>query len=330
MKQSVNFPIYRGWLDDYGSLAELVAACTGLGLQGIEPIWGDTDYDGELPTGLTVGYHLLFWPDWLDFWLGDRAALDRKFGSRAVWTQYYGGEDRAALLRQYQADMERAAKLGAAYVVLHVSDVSIEEGYTYRWLHTNEAVIDAACELVNQLTADRDWPFDILLENQWWPGFTFTDPALTQRLLAGIHTPKKGLLLDTGHLLNTALDLADQRAGIAYIHEMLDAHGPLCREIKAVHLHQSLSGAYVRGHTGSLPAGLPVDYWARYAYSYDHVLQIDRHQPWTEPEIAGVLRRLGPQFLTHELSAASRTDRKRVLGIQLDTLRRGGLTADGE
>ena len=42
------------------------------------------------------------------------------------------------LLKQYQQDLERAASLNAEYVVFHVSDVSIEEGYTYRWLHSNQ------------------------------------------------------------------------------------------------------------------------------------------------------------------------------------------------
>ena len=34
--------------------------------------------------------------------------------------------------------------MGARYVVFHVSDVSVEEGFTYHWRHTHEEVIDAA------------------------------------------------------------------------------------------------------------------------------------------------------------------------------------------
>ncbi len=58
MKQSVNMPVYRGWLQEYGSLQDLQAACYGQGLQGIEPIWGDEAYAGPLPAGVAVGYQL--------------------------------------------------------------------------------------------------------------------------------------------------------------------------------------------------------------------------------------------------------------------------------
>ena len=42
-------------------------------------------------------------------------------------------------------------RLGAEYVVFHVSDVSMEECFTYRFSHTNNQVIDAALELINEL-----------------------------------------------------------------------------------------------------------------------------------------------------------------------------------
>lgn len=87
--------------------------------------------------------------------------------------------------------------LGAHYVVFHVSDVSLEEGYTYRWLHTNQEVIDAAVEVVNLILGEERWPFEFLVENQWWPGFTFTEPEETARLLEGIRFAGKGILLDT-------------------------------------------------------------------------------------------------------------------------------------
>ena len=56
---------------------------------------------------------------------------------------YYGGRTPETLVDLYRADLRRAAALDAAYVVFHVTDVSVEENYTYRWLHTNEEIIDA-------------------------------------------------------------------------------------------------------------------------------------------------------------------------------------------
>ena len=165
MKTSINFPLYQGCLAEYGTFDELLSACRALGCDGIEVIWGDTPCE-PLPDRV-LGYHLTFWPDWLDFWLGDEAALLRKFGTRAAWEAHYGVAGRKDMLAQYRQDLERAEQLGAEYVVFHVSDVSIEEGYTYRWFHTDEEVIDAACELINELTADRPQSFAFLVENQW-------------------------------------------------------------------------------------------------------------------------------------------------------------------
>ena len=120
-----------------------------------------------MPAELILGYHLIFYPDWLDFYRDDRAALKQKFGSLEVTASFYGGLGPDTLLEQYRADLRRAVNLGARYVVFHVSDVSLEEGYTYRWLHTNQEVIDAAVEVVNLILGEERWPFEFLVENQW-------------------------------------------------------------------------------------------------------------------------------------------------------------------
>jgi len=197
--------------------------------------------------------------------------------------------------------------------VFHVSDVSIEEGYTYRWRHTSEEVIDAVVEIVNALLGGRADGFDFLLENLWWPGFTMTDPALTARLLEGIRYPKKGIMLDTGHLMNANRSLATEQDGIRYIHRMLDAHGSLCQYIRGLHLHQSLSGEYVRSHTGFLPPDLPQGCVEQYCVNYRHIQKIDQHRPWTIPEAASIVERLRPDYLTHELSADSPATRRRAI-----------------
>ena len=64
----------------------------------------------------------------------------------------------------------------------------------------------------------------------------------------------------------------------------------------------------MKAHTGALPPDLPEEHLARFGVSYGHILQIDRHQPWSCPEIASVVRRISPEFLVHELSAESRAE----------------------
>lgn len=326
MKQMMSLPLYSGSFAEYQGWEDLRAELSRLGCDGLEGVWGGEDFPPDLPAELVVGYHLTFYPDWLDFYRDDRPALIRKFGSLDTARRFYGGLGPETLLEQYRQDLDRAAALGAEYVVFHVSDVSLEEGYTYQWLHSSAEVIDGAVEVINTILAGRDWPFAFLVENQWWPGFTFTEPEDTARLLDGIRCPDKGILLDTGHLMNANTALSTQEEGAAYINAMLDLHGSLAAAVRGVHLHQSLSGAYVGSNTGFLPQNLPKDYMERFGESYSHILRIDQHRPWSSPAILPVLERIAPQWLTHEISSRGRGARAEAVAEQTKLLQQGGLS----
>ncbi len=322
MLQLINLPLTVDLQREYGAPEGLEHFCAHCGCDGLELVWGGEDVPFAVPPLLPVGWHLTFYTDWLDFWNEDTAALNRKFGAPAVWQRIYGGATRDALLEHYRRDLNRAMQYRPRYVVYHVSDVSLEEGYTYCWEHSDEAVIDAAAEMINFLTDGMACDFVLLVENLQWAGFTFTRPEMTERLLSQIHYPDKGIMLDTGHLMCTNPNLKSQEEGVTYIHRMLTEHGTLCRFIRGIHLHQSVSGAYVKSHTGALP-DLPENYWERFATSYQHILQIDTHQPWTSPDIASVVARIKPDYLVHELAAATAGEKERKTLQQLDALRRG-------
>ncbi|MEG1857870.1 MAG: TIM barrel protein [Pseudoflavonifractor sp.] len=322
MKTLMSLPLAADLLGEYPPGRDLAASCRALGCDGVEAVWAGEPLPADIPQALHVGYHLTFTPDWLDFWNNDRAALLRKFGSEAAWTAFYGGPaGRETLLRMYRADLDRALRWGAEYVVFHVSDVSLEEGYTYRWTHSHQAVLAAAAQVANLLLAGRAPTFAFLAENQWWPGFTFTDPAQTRWLLEAIDYPNKGIMLDTGHLMNTNVDLRTQTEGVAYLCKMLEQHGDLCRAVRGVHLHQSLSGEYVKAVAGRIPRALSGDYLTKFGVSYGHILRIDTHMPWTDPGISAVIDRIAPEYLVHELSGGNRQTRETRLRTQIAALR---------
>ena len=151
MVQSTNFPLSKYSLQPYGSWEALGEQVKALGLDGLEVIADPDDPAEDIPLSLVAGYHMTFFVDWVDFWRQDKKALKQKFRSEAELREAFRGTEPADLLGHFQEDLALARRLKAPYLVFHVSDVSIEEGYTYRWLHSDREVLDASVELINAL-----------------------------------------------------------------------------------------------------------------------------------------------------------------------------------
>ncbi len=322
MIQSLNFPLSKYCVEAVGGWDVLAKKLRALGMDGVEAIVDPDDY-APAPKELVSGFHMVFYPDWVDYWRQDEKALLQKFGSWDKVKQIYRGTTPEELLEQFRADLAIGRSYGTPYVVFHVTDVSLEEGYTYRWLHSDKEVMDAAIEFINLLLKGVEPTFDFLVENQWWPGFTFTEPEKTEYLLSRIDYPRKGVMLDTGHLMSTNTALRSQKEGVAYILRMLANHGELSKAVRGLHFHQSLSGSYVRKTVGEVPADFPEEYFAAFAYSYSHIGRIDRHRPWTEPSCVSILDAVQPSYLTHELSSGPRRSQLGALKRQLGAIRRG-------
>lgn len=285
------------------------------GFDGLELLYCDEDTRGLITPDMVTGLHMCFYPYWLDFWRGDHVACLKEFGSYGNMTAYYGGEDIGALIGRFRRDLDSAARYGAEYVVFHISDAGIEESFTGRYRHSDEEVVDASCELLNELFKGRaDGPL-LLLENLWQPGLTLTRPEIVRRLLAGIEYPHTGLMLDTGHLMHTELSLRTQGEGLRYIHRVLDRLGSLCDRIRGVHLNQSLTGDYVR-RVQAAPPPLSPDYDARAMQMLTHAFQIDLHEPFTAAGVDGLIARIAPDYLTFEFISDSSAKQRAMLDAQ--------------
>ena len=316
MIQTTGFPLSKYTLQSYGSWKAVREAVKEMNLDGLEVISDPDNLADDIPTSLVKGYHMTFYVDWLDFWRHDEKALLRKFRSWEEINQIYRGTQPEDLLQKFREDLALAIRLKAPYVVFHVSDVSLEECYTYRWLHSDWEVLDGAIEFINLLLKDVEPTFDFLVENQWWPGFTFTDPEKTEYLLSHINYPRVGIMLDTGHLMNTNWKIKSQWDGIKYILEMIEKHGELSKKIYGLHFHQSLSGAYCRKNAGKLPEDFPLSYNDEFSRNYGYIQQIDRHRPWTVEECALIPGRVKPKYLTHEISGSAYHGKKYAIWRQ--------------
>ena len=300
-------------MDRFASAAELEKLLQGF--DGLELMAFENRVHEKIPAGRVVGIHTRSYPYWYDFWTGDMARCLEELGDMAMVEAYYGGTTQEAVIEHFREDIASAKHYGAEYMVFHVSDCNILEAMTGRYEHGDEEVIDAFAEILNRIfPEDWDGP-EILLENLWEPGLTFLEPEMTLRLLDRVKCRKKGIMLDTGHLMNTNTALRTPEEAVDYINGLLDKHGDLCRWIHGVHLNQSLSGEFVEYTKTHLPE-LKGDFSERYGKMFEYVFQADQHRPFVCKGVRPLVERIGPKYLTFEFVTNDLEEHKMFLQQQ--------------
>lgn len=325
--RSINFSIYEDKLNRYNDSEEIKRFYEKSGLNGLEVIRAGVSDQGKIRPGMVNGVHLYYHIFWMDWWRGDYSRLDEEFDSREQWLDFYGGTDRELYLKVLRDELEYAESIGAKYVVFHVSEVTLRESFLYKYKYTDEEVIDSALEIINTLLEERDYSFYFLIENLWWSGMNLKDVSVTKRLMDGIQSEKKGIMLDLGHYMNTNCELTTPEEGIAYLHEMLDRQeeAGLMKYIKGVHLHMSLSGAYVQEQRKEWEEN-PMDFekipfYELFRLVYAHMHDIDRHEPFLCEGIRELIERINPDYITYEFHQSSKKnygqlieEQSRILG----------------
>ena len=265
------------------------------------------------PAAYIKGIHLMFWPSWLDFWRGDRAALIEEFGSEEKIRAYYGSLYVGDWIAAWKENLRRAAECEPEYLVFHVAHNRTSEMYERRFFLSDEDVIRATIELVHEIAAEIPKGCKLLFENLWWPGLTFRQPHLAALLLEHVNYTDTGFMLDTGHLMNTNLNLKSEAEGAAYVLKVYRELGEVGRRIYGVHLHQSLSGMYtremMRRHQGTHRS-------LSWREGMDYVLHVDRHEPFRTEAARWILDTIQPDYLVHEFLQYSRTDLDQKLRTQ--------------
>ncbi len=319
MKITVNMTTSPDDVDRFESVKDTERLLRGF--DGVELMYWGEDERHVIPEDRIVGFHMSYHANWLDFWRQDEAALIREYDDLETCRACYGGTlDPNRLVEEFRRDYALARRFGAEYMVYHMSDCSIEESFTRRFRHTDEEVVDAGCEIINAaMKGVEDTSVALLLENLWLPGLRFTRPEITKRLLDGIEYPNKGIMLDVGHVLHNDLDIRTQEEGIAYIHRLLDAHGDLCRTVRGVHLHQSLTGDYAR-EVMENPPDLGKTYRERSSKMFYHAFAVDKHQPFTGKGIRELIDRIDPEYLTFEFITDDNAQHKAFLRAQREAL----------
>lgn len=323
MHQSMNMTGFSDDVDRFRDTADLEDYLRKYGLDGVELM----DFGGEMPPILRPehvrGVHLPCQSCWMPLWTGDQAKLEAEFGNRETWKQVFGGDTREALVRSLGDSLETAARWTPEYLVLHISECSMADSMRGTHSYSDEAVIDAAVELVNAAAHHIHGTPWLLFENLWYDGLTMERPEIVERLLSGIHYPKTGIMLDVGHLMHTnpALRTADE--AVDYFHAVLDRFRDLT-PIRGIHLHQTLSGEFCQKlHETWEPA--EGDYYRRMESILSDIFQIDAHRPFLSPRIGEILHRIRPDYLTLELISRDREEHEKRLLCQRQVLIKAGI-----
>ena len=182
MKTQFNITSMKWDLERYTSVEDFTTALEGF--DGVELMDYGDDISPIIPEEKVIGIHMRCPYHWLDFWKGDMERCIREYGSEKQVYENFGGTDRQALVDAFLQDWNRALLHQAEYAVYHISDVTCMECLTGEYAHTDEEVIDAACELINQAlpaTAEDPW---LLLEKPVASG-TDVYPAGDDQTAAG-------------------------------------------------------------------------------------------------------------------------------------------------
>lgn len=290
MKQSVSHYMMPGDREE-----ELRKIITNLHLDGIENlVYGEETAKNPVPS-LTVGCHLAYWPDWMNFYLGLSNLYKKDFPTEKSLIDYFGGTTVEAWERRIRNNIRAALAEKPAYLVWHVADCSVEEIWTRHFRYSNREVLKAAAEVYSAVADEVPQTVQVLFENIFWPGLYTLEPEDVDYFFSCLPGKNVGIMLDTGHLMNTNWNIRTEADGADYVCSIVNRLGGMKNLIKGIHLSCSISGNYQRTHVVPPPTEITPEIIGH------HIISIDQHRPFMTEAAKRIVDTVEPEFLTHEL-----------------------------
>lgn len=282
-------------------------------LDGIEQFVYELDDKSSSYKDVTVGVHLNYWPYWMDFWLKKVKRLKQQFRTTSERNKYFKeamscDEWLSVIRRNINAAMAETPE----YLVWHVAEANAEEIFTYQFNYSDREVLTAAADVFNSVADEIPAETIVLFENLWWPGLRLTDVRQVKYFFERIKRKNVGIMLDTGHLMNTNLRLKNEAEGADYVCRIFDKLGVYGDLVKGVHLSCSLSGEYQRSLSHQIPQDLDMK------KIWQHVTSIDQHKPFHTKAAKQILDTIAPQYVVHELAYNNLRQIQEILPIQLE------------
>ena len=267
-----------------------------LGLGGVElMVYKNIPYFQSF-VGYAVGVHLNYWPMWMPFYKRNKQILEKYFSTKEELMNYYGSTYYEGWLKTIRQNIASALQEKPEYLVWHVADCEFDECYTFNFRHSDEDVLLSAARVFNRVADQIPEDVAVLFENLWWPGLRLTDKEKVKLFFNAIKRKNVGIILDTGHLMNTNPELKTEEEGIEYVCRTIENLGEYASLIHGIHLNLSLSGEYVKTFKREYPQN------ANLEERYKHIIKIDQHRIYTNPKVQKIIDLVKPDYLVHELA----------------------------
>ena len=260
-----------------------------------------TDKDESKLKDYFIGYHIRFFPSWMEFYLEDFASLYSELKDKKYFKSLCGGENsKDELVNYFKKELEIAKTLEVKYIVFHACNIKIIESLTYNFKYSDMEVLKNVVDILNEIFEGGNYNFKLLLENLWWSGLRLTNKEEIEYLLKNINYKNTGFILDTGHMINNNPEIKNSKEAVKYIKKNLENIGEYKKYILGMHLNYSLSGSYVK-KTIEKNRKLNLDIHECMKTIYEHINNIDYHDPFEDKEIINVINSLPIEYLVFEL-----------------------------
>lgn len=298
VKYLFNYPVidwYEKELQLMGqSLGEYVAS---MKLDGIEQLIYDNNMILKYKES-TIGVHLEYWSYWIDFWWNNQQRLDYIFESNEEKKHYYKAQNIYEWIEYIKKNITLALNLKPQYLVWHVSEANVQEIFTYNFYYNDRQVLLATSEVFNEVAKIIPDNVLILFENLWWPGLRLNSMENVVYFFEKLKHNNVGIMLDTGHLMNTNINLTSELEASIFIKDIVNNLGGFASLIKGVHLNCSLSGQYQKKFIEQQFKFCEFDKHRL----WEHITKIDKHEIFQTKAPSFLIDYIQPQYVVHELA----------------------------
>lgn len=293
-------------LDDFPGTGPLSDRLAAEGLDGFELFTMVEPVPPRYRIPQVLGVHLPYAIDWRCAWEG---RFYEDYPEDPVYFSF--GRDREEMVATICRMVECASVLDPSYAVFHAGNTDMRQVLNRRHRSDDLRVIEEFCEMVNTAVArfpKGEPPVRLAFENLWWEGLKLRDVREYEVLERRLEFDNWGLVLDTGHLMNTCDDAYDEDSAIdvtldivsGYSEDMLD-------RICTMHLQLSASGGFRNGLKDESTEDMPMDVLMDKAYV--RATAIDQHRPFTSVRVNEIVDAVHPEFVNHELMGGLSGDR---------------------